>query len=303
MARIIFDDALYEVVGIDVGRADRKARGGTSGQRGYDYQRDYALYVLLEHAAQDDARAEFAVCEQVSKCLVDDVVIDDGECAIFCQIKQEAGLTWTQDGAALAKDFEDQLRLCEQSGTQARLRLVVHEAARAVLLRDKIPATLAAVAEVVHFPDCMPRSSIWSEPESVWFDPLRTLCAVVDSPSAREAIFVWGRQALSEARDQDGFTTVRALLDYIARGRYVAVRRPWVVEPQRWSLVCAALARLEGFTLYLQGGEVLWEMVHGDGSVEQGMIGAADSAGWEGFADAALATPPLDMDSFWDILP
>lgn len=306
MARVVFDDELFGSAGMDDvlrRKSQNMVRGGAAGQAGYDYQRDYALFLLLEHAAGAEVSPSFAVSEQASGGFVDDVVVDDGPRAIYCQIKRDAEITWTKRARELSICFEDQARLCRAAGCDFVLRLVVHEEHRARLLREDLPTTLKSLAEVCWFPDYEPRRRIWADPESVWFEPLCELSVRARSTNAREVIFAVCHNAMKDLVDVEGFVSVGALLDQVASLGYVSVRRPWVVEPPQWAQVRDAVAHVAGFALYLQEGSVHWEMCYPDESLEQGMIGAVDGAKWQTFAAKVLATQPQDIDMLWDILP
>ena len=94
----------------------RRQRGGTSGQRGYEYQRRYALLRLAE-LSQTDPAASIAM---EALCPVDDVVVEHAKGHEHAQCKISPDESWKKRGRKLAKEFREQRQLFRKVGLSSK---------------------------------------------------------------------------------------------------------------------------------------------------------------------------------------
>lgn len=297
---VLFDDGKLKAAGFSAKQIEKlrqRQRGGTSGQRGYTYQRRYALLRALELAFSNlQARLQMEAL-----CPVDDVVVTEANRFEFAQCKVSDTETWGGNDNKLAKEFRDQRRLLMKSGiaeANISLKLVVADDTQQVRLAKNTPATMKLCTTVEHFPLPIPEHHPWQVKRLA--DALDALLPpVLRGVSMREELF---KELLHAAGEPWQSATVEELLDAAGRRTDLPLAypraKPRSVTPQLWAQAEAILAAIPGLSIDLAGGVCCYSA-----PPESGFVARCDTARFARFVNDVIATRPRTMDAFLEVRP
>jgi len=295
-----FDEAQLRAAGLSakqIAALQQRQRGGTSGSRGYTYQRRYALLRATELARTNAA----ATIGMEGLCPVDDVVVDAAAAHEHAQCKISRVETWGAHKKKLEREFMQQLRLLRAAGVaeaDVRLLLVVADAARQAHLSQRTPPPLRACTTVEHFPLPVPEHHPWRVPRfAAALDAL--LPPLLRGPSWRETLFKelqhaagdpWQRQLVIDLINAAGRSPDVPLIFPIARS--------WSVTPARWQEANTILAGIPGLSIDLTGDVCCYGP-----PPDTGFIARCDTPRFERFVNDVIATRPVTMEDFMRVLP
>lgn len=270
----------------------RRQKGGTSGARGFAYQRRYALLRTAELAHVPGASVQMEAL-----CPVDDVVTRQPSFVEHAQCKTSKD-TWGKNRKKLEKEFTDQrtlLRAATLTDAEMKLVLVVADAACHAKLQQTIPLTLTGVTKAEHFPLPTPEHHPWTVTRfAVALDALLPPL-LRGSPSWREAIYKELNHAAGEPWQP---AKVSDILDAAATSNLLlplvfSQPKPWTVTPTDWASAMTTLGRIQGLTIATTGGVCCYSELNGSG-----FIARCDTPRFKRFVEDVLRSKPATMADF-----
>ena len=272
-----------------------RQKGGTSGARGFAYQRRYALLRTVELAHVTNASVQMEAL-----CPVDDVVTRQPSLVEHAQCKTSKD-TWGKGKKKLEKEFTDQRRLLRALGvanSEMKLVLVVADANCHTQLQKAIPPKLQKVTRVEHFPLAAPEHHPWTVTR--FADALDALLPpLLRGPSSREDLYY----AIDRvAREPWQPAKVSDILD--AAGQDLSLPlvfpqpRQWTVTPTDWSNAKYLLGLIQGLTIHTTGDVCCYSEPNG-----YGFIARCDTPRFARFVQDVISDRPSTINDFFRVRP
>jgi hypothetical protein len=131
-----------------------KNQGGTSNQKGSDYETNFTVYqlaLLLKKVIEENELIKFYT--QIP-AFVDDLLIEFATSNIFYhyQLKNSQKVTWGKKVRSITDDFQKQQELNLANSKTSNLYLVVSDQTLCTVLNQKIPNNIKSYSQVLYFP-------------------------------------------------------------------------------------------------------------------------------------------------------
>lgn len=131
-----------------------KNQGGTSNQKGSDYETNFTVYqlaLLLKKVIEENELIKFYT--QIP-AFVDDLLIEFATSNIFYhyQLKNSPKVTWGKKLRSITDDFQKQQELNLANSKTSNLYLVVSDQTLCTVLNQNIPNNIKSYSQVLYFP-------------------------------------------------------------------------------------------------------------------------------------------------------
>ena len=131
-----------------------KNQGGTSNQKGSNYETNFTVYqlaLLLKKVIEENELIKFYT--QIP-AFVDDLLIEFATSNIFnhYQLKNSKNVTWGKELKSITDDFAKQQELNLANSKTSNLYLVVSAQTLCTVLNQKIPNNIKSYSQVLYFP-------------------------------------------------------------------------------------------------------------------------------------------------------
>ena len=280
-------------------KLESRQRGGNSGGLGYEYQKRFALWRLIESASQNlDVPVDMETL-----CWVDDVYTEYSDGPEYTQCKISPSDTWTSRKHKLKKEFVAQKKLLEKFGvTPYKLLLVAADIAHVAKLSAEIPGSVGSVSSVQHFPHPDPLHHPWKIPQiaaglNKLLPPLKR-----DSNSREQLYKAFSSETFTPWQVISSFDLINAIEHNSPTILLVMpskIVKPWYGKSrEKWDIAEKILRNIKELEIDLSGEICCFRAGH-----LSGVIAKCRSRKFEYFVDSVISKKPLTVAEFMEVLP
>jgi hypothetical protein len=279
-----------------------KARGGTSGKKGSEFEQQFTTAKVVE-LINDQLRSfngEWPILEEQAFGFVDDLVIRTPAAAHYHQLKNTKSLSWQAGVHPLVTDFTCQVALCRHlKVAPAKTTLVVSSQELCKTMHDTIPSEIAPHSTVEFFPYVGPSMNKLV----LEYTPLRQALSQLtptNRPKDDELEAAFGALMIG-TKSAQGPVSVQTIVNTAQRLYAPALRLfPWdVAEFKLEDQFVKVLEKIHGLVYGVERGFFHWEAFGMSGVLQYNCLDAKFTK----FQSLVIANSPSHYDELEKLLP